>query len=65
MTDMPKFLNRQPRRLKLVRADGTQRLENIFRQAGMNKESWPQAAILNGMEPADTPAKNLWIKTVK
>ena len=61
----PRYLNRQPLRLKLVRADGSQTLEYIFRQAGMKKEGWPQAAILNGMEPAGTPAKNQWVKTVK
>jgi len=61
----PRYLNRQPLRLKLVRADGSQSLEYIFRQAGMKKEGWPQAAILNGMEAAGTPAKNQWIKTVK
>jgi len=61
----PRYLNRQPRRLKLVRADGSQTLEYIFRQAGMKKEDWPRAAILNSMEPAGTPAKNQWVKTVK
>ena len=60
-----KYLNRRPLRLKIVRADGTQKLEDIFKQAGMKKEGWPQAAILNSLEPAGTPAKSRLVKIVK
>ena len=61
----PRHLNRQPRRLKLVRADGSSSLEDYFKQAGMDQKGWPQAAILNGMTPGETPARNQWVKTVK
>jgi len=61
----PNFLNRQPRRLKMVQADGSLALEVYFKQAGMDQEGWKQAAVLNGMNPGATPARSQWVKTVK
>lgn len=61
----PKFINRQPKRLRLAKADGGQTLQELFRGAGLDKDFWPKAALLNGMEPGGTPRKSQLIKIVK
>lgn len=61
----PAFLNRRPRLLKLTEANGRQTLQEIFSEAGMNKEIWPSAAILNGMELGSKPPQGQLIKVVR
>jgi len=61
----PAFLNRRPRLLKLTEANGRQTLQEIFSEAGMNKEIWPSAAILNGMEIGSKPPQGQLIKVVR
>jgi predicted Zn-dependent protease len=58
-------LNKQPRRLKLVRADGTQNLRELFERAGMKKDLWPNFAVMNGLGQEAVPPKGRLIKTVQ
>ncbi|MBU4203841.1 MAG: M48 family metalloprotease [Acidobacteria bacterium] len=59
-----RYLNRQPFRIKVIKADGRQTLESYFQKAGINKDVWPRFAIMNGMELTDVPAKNELIKVI-
>ena len=59
-----RYLNRQPFRIKVIKADGRQTLESYFQKAGIKKEAWSQFAIMNGMELTDVPAKNELIKVI-
>lgn len=59
------FLNRKPKRIKLIKATGRETLGEIFQKAGMEKDLWPKIAIMNGMELNQTPERNQLIKIVK
>jgi hypothetical protein len=61
----PAYLNRAPKRLALVRADGVSALQEIFRKQGLAQNLWPQFAIMNGMEPGAVPIKGRLIKTLR
>jgi predicted Zn-dependent protease len=61
----PSYLNRQPKRMALVRADGATSLQDIFRKQGLAQNLWPQFAIMNGMEAASVPAKGRLIKILR
>lgn len=61
----PKYLNRQPRRIKFVKADGRRSLKGIFQNAGMEDALWPKMAIMNGLEIDQTPPSGQRIKIVK
>jgi predicted Zn-dependent protease len=61
----PAFLNRRPRQLRLVEANGRQTLQEIFAGAGMSKDIWPSVAILNGTELGATPAQGAPVKIVR
>lgn len=58
-------LNRQPVRIKLVKADGRQTLQEILQRAGMEKDLWPKFAVFNNLKLDQTPSKNKLIKIVK
>jgi len=60
-----RYLNRQPRRLKLIQANGRQTLKQIFMRAGLKKDLWAKLAIMNGMELEQIPEKNKLVKIVK
>ncbi len=64
LTDASK-INRSPQRLALVKASGGETLQAIFRRSGMPEKSWPQFAVMNGMELTATPAAGKLVKTVK
>ena len=61
----PARLNKQPRRLKLVRADGAQSLREIFGRAGMKKDLWPSFTVMNDLGQEAVPPKGRLIKTVR
>jgi predicted Zn-dependent protease len=61
----PAYINRQPLRLNLIKANGRESLQNIFRRSGLKKEMWPQFAILNGMEIEQVPQSGELIKIIK
>ncbi|MCJ7679922.1 MAG: hypothetical protein MUP70_04270, partial [Candidatus Aminicenantes bacterium] len=59
-----RYLNRQPYRIKVIKADGRQTLQSYFQKAGINKDVWPRFAIMNGMELTAIPARNQLIKVI-
>lgn len=61
----PKYLNRQPKRLKIVKADGRQSLQTMFQNARMPEELWPRMAIMNGLKLEQAPPRGQLIKTIK
>ncbi len=61
----PNRLNRQPQRIKILKADGRKSLKDIFIDNGVNKELWPNLAVANGMNVDGMPEKNQLIKIVK
>jgi predicted Zn-dependent protease len=61
----PHRLNRQPHRIKILKADGRKSLKVIFTDNGMNKELWPTLAVANGMDVNGIPEKNQLIKIVR
>jgi predicted Zn-dependent protease len=61
----PARLNKQPQRLRLVRADGAQSLREIFGRAGMKKDLWPSFTVMNDLGQEAVPPKGRLIKTVR
>lgn len=61
----PAYLNRQPLRMKLVRAGGKEKINQIFEKEGVPRNLWPQLAIMNKAELETIPPANALIKIVK
>jgi predicted Zn-dependent protease len=59
------YLGRQPKRIRLVAADGRRTLQEFFQSAGMGKDLWPSFAIMNGMELNQIPSKDKLVKIVR
>ncbi|HPW18815.1 MAG TPA: M48 family metalloprotease [Candidatus Aminicenantes bacterium] len=64
LTDASK-IDRAPKRLVLVKADGRDTLQAIFRRAGLPEKSWPQFAVWNAMEATDVPAAGRLVKVAR
>jgi len=64
LTDASK-INRSPKRLTLVKADGSETLQAILKRTGVPEKSWPQFAIMNGMELTTVPASGKLVKSLK
>jgi predicted Zn-dependent protease len=64
LTDASK-IDRAPKRLALVKGNGRDTLQSIFRQAGMPEKSWPQLAVWNALEATAVPAAERLVKVVK
>jgi predicted Zn-dependent protease len=64
LTDQSK-LNRLPKRVDLVQANGSRTLQDIFKRAGMPEKSWPNFAIMNGLDVKSVPPRGRWIKIVR
>jgi predicted Zn-dependent protease len=64
LTD-PSKIDRSPKRLALVKANGTDTLQTILKKAGIPQKSWPQFAILNGRDLAAVPPAGTLVKTLK
>ena len=60
-----KYLNRQPVRIRLVSADGSSTLRQIFQKQGLKEDLWKQFAIMNAMELDQKPRRGQQIKTIK
>ncbi len=60
-----RYLNRQPRRIRLAQANGRDSLQTIFQRAGMEKELWPKIAIMNSGDLGSIPRKDQTIKIVR
>ncbi len=62
----PKLLNRQPRHLAVVRADGRRSYRDYFQQAGSDAKSWPAMAVMNGADKPETvPPAGAEVKIVR
>ena len=59
------FLNRQPKRLKIIKANGRENLKQIFQKAGIDKELWPKFAIMNAMKLDSVPGRGRSLKITK
>lgn len=64
LTDASK-INRSPKRVTLVKANGSDTLQAIFSKTGVPEKSWPQFAVLNGLELTVVPPAGKLVKTVK
>jgi len=64
LTDASK-INREPRRLALVKANGSDTLQTILKRSGLPDKTMPQFAVMNGLEPTAVPAAGRLIKTVR
>lgn len=60
----PAYLNRQPLRVKLARAGGTEKLSQIFEKEGVPRNLWRQLAIMNKLELEAIPLARTLIKIV-
>ena len=61
----PAYLNRQPGRLTLVRADGSRTLQGIFSSAGVDRKIWKQLGVFNAIGLDSIPGSRQLIKLVK
>lgn len=61
----PVYLNRQPLRMKLVRAGGKEKINQLLEKEGVPKNLWPQLAIMNKVELEAVPSAGTLIKIVK
>jgi len=59
------YLNRQPERIRLVKANGRRTLQEILQNAGMEKELWPKFAVFNNLKLDQIPSRNNLIKIIK
>jgi predicted Zn-dependent protease len=60
-----RYLNRKPKRIHLVKANGRENLQEMFRKAGMAEDLWPRFAIMNGLELNQVPKSGQPIKIVR
>jgi predicted Zn-dependent protease len=60
-----RYLNRKPKRIRLIRADGRRDLKSIFQNSGIPKELWPRFAVMNGMDISGKPKKGKLIKVIR
>ncbi|MGB9006147.1 MAG: M48 family metalloprotease [Candidatus Aminicenantales bacterium] len=61
----PRYLNRQPVRLRLVKPNGLQNLQAIFQSGNIKKNLWPKLAVLNEMELAEVPPPSRPVKLIR
>jgi predicted Zn-dependent protease len=64
LTD-PKFINRAPKRLALVKADGSATLQAIFKKAGMPETAAAPFAVMNGMDLKSVAPAGKLVKVLK
>jgi predicted Zn-dependent protease len=61
----PARLSRNPRRLRIIRADGRRTLESLLRAEGVAGDLWPRLAVSNEMALSETPAAGRLLKVVR
>lgn len=60
-----KYINRSPKKLRLIKANGRNSLKTIFQSSRVDEKLWPQLAVMNGLELNQVPKKDQLIKIVK
>lgn len=58
-------IDRRPKRLKIMKADGRRTLEAIFQAEGVAKDLWPSLAVMNAIPLNQTPAAGRLVKVVR
>jgi predicted Zn-dependent protease len=61
----PRYLNRGPQRLSLLRPDGRQSLQGLMTNAGVNRKLWKQLAVFNSLGLEAVPESGQLIKLVR
>ena len=61
----PRYLNRRPQHLSLLRPDGRQTLQNLMNNAGVDRKLWKQLAVFNALGLQAVPESGQLIKLVK
>jgi predicted Zn-dependent protease len=61
----PRFLNRSPERISLVRPDGRQTLEGIMARSGVDRRHWKQLAVFNSLKLDAVPEVGQLVKLLK
>jgi len=62
----PRYLNRQPQHLSVLKADGQRSLKDYLNQNNVKKEIWTYLAIMNELKDAEAvPERNQLIKVVR
>jgi len=62
----PRYLSRQPRKLRVIKADGRRGLKDYLAQSDIKKEGWPYLAIMNELIDAEAiPPLNQLIKVIR
>ncbi len=59
------FINRAPKRLALVKANGSDSLQAIFKRAGLAEAAWPPFAVMNGLDLGAVPPAGKLVKIVR
>lgn len=59
------YLNRQPARITVIKANGKQTLQSIFQRAGMNEDLWQKFSIMNEIQLNQRPDSGQSIKILK
>lgn len=59
------YINRQPKRIRLIQANGRDSLRQTFQKAGMAEDLWPKFSIMNGLGLDKTPITGQQIKIVR
>jgi len=60
-----KYLDRKPKRIKLVAADGRRSLQATLQREGVPKELWPRFAIINVLELDQVPERGRTVKVIR
>ena len=60
----PKYLNRKPLKIRIIKADGRNTLRTYFQQAQIKKDIWPRFAIMNDMDLGEIPKRDVLIKVL-
>ncbi|HEX9902282.1 MAG TPA: M48 family metalloprotease [Acidobacteriota bacterium] len=61
----PRFINRQPVRLRMIKPNGLQNLQAIFQANNIKKDLWPKMAVLNGLELQEVPPPSRLVKVIR
>jgi len=61
----PRYLNRRPQHLSLLRPDGRQTLQSLMNNAGVDRKLWKQLAVFNALGLQAVPESGQLIKLVK
>ena len=64
LTD-PRFLNRGPRRLSLLRPDGRHTFQTLMTDAGVDRKLWKQLSVFNSVKLEAMPETGQLVKLVR